>query len=95
MLRDAITKSQDWIISPHEACQNLFIATGGSFHAWKFLPILGSNIVDMMDGTLSPEKVRRWGWSGKHPAEGGACESYIPKRDMKDIIGTEKVKSRG
>ncbi|RAL58929.1 hypothetical protein DID88_009220 [Monilinia fructigena] len=38
---DGITPNQDFIISPHPRCQNLYIATGGSFHGWKFLPIIG------------------------------------------------------
>jgi sarcosine oxidase/L-pipecolate oxidase len=92
--RDCITESQDWIISPHDFCSRLFIATGGSFHAWKFLPVLGSNIVDMMDGKLCADKANRWAWTPKHATEGGACDSYIPKRDMKDILAQEKVKSR-
>jgi glycine/D-amino acid oxidase-like deaminating enzyme len=92
--RDSITRSQDWIISPHDYCSNLFIATGGSFHAWKFLPVLGANIVDMMDGILSPEKAQRWAWTAKHNSEGGACSSYIPKRDMKDVMSKAKLKPR-
>lgn len=93
--RDAITKSQDWIIAPHDACSNLFVATGGSFHAWKFLPVLGSNVTDMLDGKLSPEKARRWAWSIEVPDHDGACESYIPKRDMKDFkIPSDKFRPR-
>lgn len=85
ILRDAITPNQDWIISPHPKCKNLFIATAGSFHGWKFLPTLGSYVVDMLQGKLDQEAAIRWAWDRKD--DGAACEKYIPTRDLKDIAG--------
>src|SRR6266487_6399292 len=61
-LRDAVTPNQDFIISPHPHCKNLYLATGGSFHSWKFMPTIGKYVVQMLDGTLDEEKVRRWAW---------------------------------
>ena len=84
--RDAITPNQDWIISPHSACQNLYIATAGSFHGWKFLPILGAYVLRMLRGNLTEEQARRWSWD-RHQRDGGAHEALMPKRDLKDIEG--------
>jgi sarcosine oxidase/L-pipecolate oxidase len=93
--RDAITPTQDWLITPHTHCTNLYIAGGGSFHAFKFLPILGREIVAMIDGTLNEEKAHRWSWNRTVNAEKGACDSYFPKRDLKDIIASsDRIKSR-
>ncbi|EXF81366.1 FAD dependent oxidoreductase [Colletotrichum fioriniae PJ7] len=39
---EAVTPDEDFIISPHSASKNLYVATCGSFHGWKFLPILAS-----------------------------------------------------
>jgi sarcosine oxidase/L-pipecolate oxidase len=91
--RDAVTPNQDWIISPHPACPDLFIATGGSFHAFKFLPVIGKYVTAMMDGTLDDERVGRWAWN-RRATEGGACVTYIPKRDLSDILAAESMKPR-
>ena len=64
----------------------MFIATGGSFHAWKFLPNIGAYIVKMVLGTLDEEKQKRWAWDRENGGH-GACDMYIPGRDLKDIEG--------
>ncbi|KAF9869395.1 L-pipecolate oxidase [Colletotrichum karsti] len=38
---DAFTTSSDFIISPHSAAKGLYVATCGSFHGFKFFPVLG------------------------------------------------------
>jgi sarcosine oxidase / L-pipecolate oxidase len=94
-IRDAITPNQDWIIDAHATCDHLYIAAGGSFHAFKFLPILGREIVAMLDGRLDKTKAQRWAWNRLKEGEEGACDSYWPKRDLKDMIAnSEKFKSR-
>ncbi|OAX77979.1 hypothetical protein ACJ72_07717, partial [Emergomyces africanus] len=40
----------------------LFIATGGSGHGFKFLPVLGEKIVDAIQGCLDPELQELWTW---------------------------------
>lgn len=94
MLRDAITPSQDWIISPHDACNNLYVAIGGSFHAWKFLPVLGDNVVAMLDGELSAEKKAKWAWNRGPELSLGACDTYSPRRDLKDFLSPALLRAR-
>jgi len=86
LCRDAITPTQDWIISPHPRAPGLYVATGGSFHAWKFLPNIGRYVVQMLKGELREDYARRWSWDRAGDG-GGNCESYIPARDLKDIHG--------
>ncbi|ROT36572.1 sarcosine oxidase [Sodiomyces alkalinus F11] len=62
MCWDAVTPTHDFLITQHAQSANLYIATGGSFHGWKFLPVIGKYIVKMMEDTLDVEFVRRWGW---------------------------------
>lgn len=87
--RDAVTPNQDFIICPHPHSKNLYIAAGGSFHAWKFLPIIGKYVVQMLDGTLDEISASRWAWDRDN--KGGACAAYIPKRDLKDIAGYGQI----
>ncbi|KAI0109226.1 sarcosine oxidase [Nemania sp. FL0031] len=83
MCWDAVTPNQDWVISPHPACKGLCIAGGGSFHAWKFLPIIGKYVSQMLKGQLAEEQARRWAWDRND--EGAACIMYIPQNDLKDF----------
>ncbi|KAL2041194.1 hypothetical protein N7G274_006139 [Stereocaulon virgatum] len=83
MCWDSLTPNQDWILSPHPKVRNLYIAAGGSFHSWKFLPVIGSCVVKMLRGELDQEHARRWGWDRRD--EGGANTVYEPGRDLGDI----------
>jgi len=78
--RDAITHSQDFLISAHPHCENLYLAVGGSFHGWKFLPTLGKYVVHMLEGRLAPELANRWAWDSQNPQP--ANERMIPSREL-------------
>lgn len=41
------------------------MATGGSFHGWKFLPVIGDYIVQMLRGTLEQDLCDKWAWDKK------------------------------
>jgi sarcosine oxidase/L-pipecolate oxidase len=41
------------------------MATGGSLHAWKFLPLLGEFVVDSMEGKLNENIRYKWSWESK------------------------------
>jgi sarcosine oxidase/L-pipecolate oxidase len=56
------TRSGDFLISYHPQYKGLFVATGGSGHAFKFLPVIGNSIVECVLGN-TPEDFRgRWEW---------------------------------
>ncbi|KAF9876280.1 FAD dependent oxidoreductase [Colletotrichum karsti] len=63
---DAYTPNHDFIISKHPHSQNLYVATGGTFHGWKFLPVLGDYIVKMLDNELEPKYRQLWDWDRVH-----------------------------
>lgn len=91
--RDGLTQDDNWYICPHPLLQNLYLATGGSFHGWKFLPILGEYVIRMLDGELSDEEKRRWEWDRE--LEGLPPNVNEPKRELRDIeAGDGGVKSR-
>ncbi|KAI8200212.1 L-pipecolate oxidase [Colletotrichum sp. SAR 10_76] len=59
---EAVSPSEDFIISPHSGSKNLYVATIGSFHGWKFLPVLGKYVVQMLQGTLEDKLTKKWAW---------------------------------
>lgn len=56
------TPTGDWIIDYHPHYKNLFVATGGSGHAFKFLPILGEKVVDCLVGKCPKDFAGKWKW---------------------------------
>jgi sarcosine oxidase/L-pipecolate oxidase len=81
--RDAVTPNQDFLICEHPSSKSLYIAGGGSFHSWKFLPNIGQYVVRMLHNKLDEKEKKRWGWNRSN--NGGACKMYSPVRDLKDI----------
>ncbi|KAI5358837.1 putative FAD dependent oxidoreductase, FAD/NAD(P)-binding domain superfamily, MTOX family [Septoria linicola] len=64
---DAFTTSADFIISPHAGAKGLYVATCGNFHGWKFFPVLGKYIVQMLEGELEDELKNKWAWDRARP----------------------------
>ncbi|KAI1348856.1 sarcosine oxidase [Xylaria sp. FL0043] len=83
MCWDCVTPSEDFIISPHSASEGLFIATCGSFHGWKFLPVIGDYVVRMLDGTLEPDLKKRWAWDRTLPDKPG---TEWPRHDLRELL---------
>ncbi|KAJ5170040.1 uncharacterized protein N7500_002823 [Penicillium coprophilum] len=54
------TPTGDFIFDFHPEHKNLFIATGGSGHAFKFLPVIGKYIVGSFQRKLSQELLDKW-----------------------------------
>ncbi|PMD47963.1 FAD dependent oxidoreductase [Hyaloscypha variabilis F] len=80
---EALTPSEDFIISPHSACKGLYVATCGSFHGFKFLPVLGKYVVEMLSGELDSELEKRWAWDRELPSVDG--NSKWPKKELRDL----------
>lgn len=53
----------------------IFLATAGSGHAFKFLPVLGERCLDVLDGTDARDNggawTRKWAWPGRTARAGG------------------------
>ncbi|GES64638.1 FAD dependent oxidoreductase [Aspergillus terreus] len=54
------TPTGDFIFDYHPEHKNLFIATGGSGHAFKFLPVMGKYIVGSLERKLPTELLEKW-----------------------------------
>lgn len=59
------TRDGDFLISHHPKWKRLFVATGGSGHGFKFLPVIGDSILECIQGRTPEEFKERWKW----PAE--------------------------
>ncbi|CAG8875857.1 unnamed protein product [Penicillium nalgiovense] len=81
---DAFTTTSDFIISPHSASKGLYIATCGSFHGYKFFPVLGKYIMQMLEGELAPELIERWAWDRQRPDSSQNVE--YPNSEMKHLL---------
>ncbi|EXJ96293.1 hypothetical protein A1O1_01419 [Capronia coronata CBS 617.96] len=88
MCWDAATKDSNFRLTPHPAHPNLFIATGGSLHGFKFLPNIGKYIVDMVEGRLDPELQSLWAWRfGSDPPASTVERHPFPERDLGELDG--------
>ncbi|KAJ0424108.1 FAD dependent oxidoreductase [Aspergillus carlsbadensis] len=56
------TPKGDFIVTAHPSHPHLFLATGGSGHAYKFFPVIGDKVVDALEGTLAHELRDLWAW---------------------------------
>ena len=89
---DADTSDFNFIISAHPTHQNLKLAVGGSAHGFKFLPVIGKYIVDLMEGALDADIARKWRW---RPGVSSALNAHpLPTIDLSSILGWGKLEAR-
>lgn len=70
------TATGDWLIDYHPYWDGLFIATGGSGHAFKFLPVIGEKVVDCIKQNPPQEFKEKWRWRA-----GGNTGDYVVTKD--------------
>ncbi|KAK1759678.1 FAD dependent oxidoreductase [Echria macrotheca] len=58
----ADTPTADFIVDYHPHWTGLFVATGDSGHAFKFMPVLGDKIVDCITHNCPREFLGKWNW---------------------------------
>jgi sarcosine oxidase/L-pipecolate oxidase len=94
---DSITPAQDQLITRHpdERLNNLYLAIGGSFHSWKFLPIIGKYVANVLNGVSNgTEKDSRWEWKLSGWSSGGSRgphEKAIPQRELRDMKSATRL----
>jgi len=79
------TASSDFLVCQYPGFgDSLYLATGGSGHGFKFLPVLGERIVDVLDGTdISKNEgiwTKKWTWPGRgtvQPTPSGRTDAYV------------------
>jgi len=63
------TRNGDFLISHHPKYKGLFVATGGSGHGFKFLPVIGDKIVDCIEGRTPEDFKGKWEWPAERVPE--------------------------
>ncbi|ROT36655.1 FAD dependent oxidoreductase [Sodiomyces alkalinus F11] len=63
------TSTGDFLIDYHPGWKGLFVATAGSGHGFKFLPVIGELIVDCLKGRRPAEFDEKWKWKGNDAKE--------------------------
>ncbi|KAL2176292.1 FAD dependent oxidoreductase [Thermothelomyces heterothallicus CBS 202.75] len=56
------TPTGDFLIDYHPHWRGLFVATGDSGHAFKFLPVIGDKVVDCITRNCPAEFREKWAW---------------------------------
>ncbi|TDZ29850.1 L-pipecolate oxidase [Colletotrichum spinosum] len=79
---EAVSPSEDFIVSAHSGSGNLYVATIGSFHGWKFLPVLGKYVVQLLQGVLDEKLAAKWAWDKPLPEP---THSAWPRRELSDL----------
>lgn len=78
------TPTGDFLIDYHPKYEGLFLATGGSGHGFKFLPVLGDKVVAAVEGKLEKELAGLWRWPREKVLPFRGCEdgSRMGARNM-------------
>ncbi|OLN96187.1 L-saccharopine oxidase 1 [Colletotrichum chlorophyti] len=87
--RDGMAPDLNFRICPYPNTQNLYVATVGSNHGFKFLPIIGKYIADMIEGKLEKEWQDLWACKFGHVPNGSLNPHPWPVRDLSDLSGWE------
>ncbi|TFK51113.1 FAD dependent oxidoreductase [Heliocybe sulcata] len=69
------TPDEDWVIGHYPGDAGLMFATGGSGHAYKFLPVIGSLVADAVTGQLDLSLKNKFAFDRK-------CESHDLSRSL-------------
>ncbi|KAL4914991.1 FAD dependent oxidoreductase [Aspergillus aurantiobrunneus] len=83
---DAFTPTGDFIISPHSAAKGLYVATCGSFHGFKFFPVIGKYVVDMLEGKLEESLQQKWAWERTAEQLDSTSNPEFPRTEMRDML---------
>lgn len=80
------TVNGDFIIDHHPHYAGLFVATEGSGHAFKFLPVIGEAVVDRIEGRMERAYQDLWSWPAQRAAsDDEVCrQAYIARGGVLD-----------
>ncbi|KDE02469.1 hypothetical protein MVLG_06978 [Microbotryum lychnidis-dioicae p1A1 Lamole] len=82
-------RTGDWLIDYDPSREGLFVASGGSGHAFKFFPILGDLVVKRLEGSLEEEASKVWSWKG---VEGRVDQSREGRETSQILEGEREAK---
>lgn len=93
---DAVTPSEDWLLCCHPDPQfsNMVVATGGSFHSYKFLPVAGKYVAKVLKGeSCGEEKDRAWKWKTEEEIKQGGGLEFGLRRERRVFAARKELAS--
>jgi glycine/D-amino acid oxidase-like deaminating enzyme len=84
------TADSAFLIDAVPTAAGLFVASGGSGHGFKFGPVLGPMIADMVEDRPSPVRAARYGWTRSVPVDPDAARVKTTEERQR----TDKVVQR-
>ncbi|WVR09687.1 hypothetical protein IAU60_006762 [Kwoniella sp. DSM 27419] len=81
------TDDAQWLLCEHPNWKNLVLATGDSGHTFKYLPVVGSEVADLIEGKLSDEKRHLWRWRPGAGDPDGTGRGGPEPKDLADLDG--------
>lgn len=97
---DAVTPTEDWVLSRHpdDRLKNVYIAVGGSFHSYKFMPNAGKYLLNVIEGKSNgEEKDRAWKWKSENELKERCAKEFgnSPRNDdRRELNDFEDEKAR-
>jgi sarcosine oxidase/L-pipecolate oxidase len=98
MCFDAVTPTEDWLLCrhPHPSLRNVIMATGGSFHSYKFLPVAGKYVAKVLKGeSCGDEKDRAWKWKSEDERSAGGGLEFGKSAKSRGRARRELVLDKG
>ncbi|KAJ6155593.1 FAD dependent oxidoreductase [Penicillium chermesinum] len=84
---DADTADRHFLVTPHPNHRRLFLATGGSAHGFKFLPVVGKYVADLLEGKLEADIMQKWCWRAGQHVESSNLAHMDPELELSDLTG--------
>ncbi|KAL4922133.1 FAD dependent oxidoreductase [Aspergillus aurantiobrunneus] len=84
---DADTADRHFLVTPHPSYKGLCIAAGGSAHGFKFLPMVGKYVADLLEGKLDEETRRLWQWRAGQTVTARNLAHMDPEVELGELEG--------
>jgi sarcosine oxidase/L-pipecolate oxidase len=97
---DAVTPTEDWVLSRHpdDRLKNMYVAVGGSFHSYKFMPNAGKYLLNVLNGKSNgEEKDRAWKWKSEEELRERAAKEFghsTRKNERRQLSDFEEERAR-
>lgn len=95
---DADTADRHFLVSPHPQHQGLYVAAGGSAHGFKFLPVLGKYVADLLERKLEAGIQQAWRWRPGQVVNQKDLAHMDPETELVALAGWQgrrRAKARG
>jgi glycine/D-amino acid oxidase-like deaminating enzyme len=82
----------DWIISCHPSDSSLVLATAGSGHAYKFLPVVGRLVADLVQGILDPSLRKKFEMNrARSHVDSSRFRNEVGELDVEQLCSAEDL----